>query len=172
MRRGSSTCSMPRFQVEWWKSLAQPCLNMSQRSAARPESWWRGHFGVEPQEPPMEREPLSRRRMIGTLAASAAAAMLQPLAVLAQATPMTRPIPSSGERLPVVGLGSWITFNVGDDTELRDECAAVMSAFFKAGGRLIDSSPMYGSSPAVIGYGLRKLGMPPALFSAEKVWTS
>jgi diketogulonate reductase-like aldo/keto reductase len=110
--------------------------------------------------------------MIGTLAASAAAAMLQPLAVLAQATPMTRPIPSSGERLPVVGLGSWITFNVGDDTELRDECAAVMSAFFKAGGRLIDSSPMYGSSPAVIGYGLRKLGMPPALFSAEKVWTS
>jgi diketogulonate reductase-like aldo/keto reductase len=71
-----------------------------------------------------------------------------------------------------MGLGTWITFNVGDDTELRDECAAVMSAFFVEGGRLIDSSPMYGSSPEVIGYGLRRLGMPPTLFSAEKVWTS
>jgi diketogulonate reductase-like aldo/keto reductase len=120
----------------------------------------------------MDGEPLSRRRMIGTLAASATAAMLQPFSVLTQAAPVTRPIPSSGEKLPVVGLGSWITFNVGEDAELRDECAAVMRAFFGAGGRLIDCSPMYGSSQAVIGYGLRKLGMPAALFSAEKVWTS
>ena len=91
---------------------------------------------------------------------------------LAQTDPLTRPIPSSGERLPVVGLGSWITFNVGDDPELRDECAAVMQAFFAAGGRLIDSSPMYGSSQETIGYGLRKLGRPPSLFSADKVWIS
>jgi diketogulonate reductase-like aldo/keto reductase len=72
--------------------------------------------------------------------------------------------------MPVVGLGSWITFNVGEDRELQDECAAVMAAFFAAGGRLIDSSPMYGSSQATIGYGLRKLGSPAALFSADKVW--
>ena len=84
----------------------------------------------------------------------------------------TKPIPSSGERLPVVGLGTWITFNVGRDAQARQQCTEVMRAFFAAGGRLIDSSPMYGSSQPVIGEGLRKLGLPKALFSAEKVWTS
>jgi diketogulonate reductase-like aldo/keto reductase len=98
--------------------------------------------------------------------------MLQPLSALAHGSPLTKPIPSSGERLPVVGLGSWITFNVGDDAELRDECADVMRGFFAAGGRMIDSSPMYGSSQAVIGYGLQRLRRPAALFSADKVWTS
>jgi diketogulonate reductase-like aldo/keto reductase len=104
--------------------------------------------------------------------AGSAAALLFPVPALARAAPITRVIPSSGERLPVIGLGSWITFNVGDDPELRDECAAVMRAFFAAGGRLIDSSPMYGSSQEVIGYGLAKLGRPATLFSADKVWTS
>jgi diketogulonate reductase-like aldo/keto reductase len=114
----------------------------------------------------------SRRTLLGALAASAAAAVLRPLSVLAQTSPITKPIASTGERIPVVGLGSWITFNVGDDVELRDECAAVMEAFFAAGGRMIDSSPMYGSSQAVIGYALDKLRRPAALFSADKVWTS
>jgi len=90
---------------------------------------------------------------------------------LAQGAALTRPIPSSGEALPLVGLGSWITFNVGNDREARDSCADVMRAFFAAGGRMIDSSPMYGSSQPVIGYGLQKFGAP-NLFSAEKVWTS
>ena len=121
----------------------------------------------------MAPEPtLSRRMMLGTLAASAAAVWFRPLSASAQASPITKPIPSTGERLPVVGLGTWITFNVGNDVELRDECAAVMSAFFGAGGRMIDSSPMYGSSQAVIGYGLRKLGSPTSLFAADKVWIS
>ena len=110
--------------------------------------------------------------MIGAVAAGAAAAMLRPLSTLAESAPITRRIPSSGEQLPVIGLGTWITFNVGDDTELRDECAAVMRAFFRDGGGIIDSSPMYGSSQPVIGYGLRKLGRPSGLFSADKVWTS
>lgn len=89
-----------------------------------------------------------------------------PLAVL------SRPIPSSGEQIPVVGLGSWITFNVGADLRARANCTEVMRNFFAAGGRLIDSSPMYGSSQGVIGEGLNKLGMPRQLFSADKVWTS
>jgi diketogulonate reductase-like aldo/keto reductase len=89
-----------------------------------------------------------------------------------QAGPLTKRIPSSGEEIPVIGLGSWITFNVGDDREARANCAEVMRNFFAAGGRLIDSSPMYGSSQGVIGEGLHKLGMPRQLFSAEKVWTS
>ncbi|MCC9624233.1 aldo/keto reductase [Thalassospira sp. MA62] len=85
---------------------------------------------------------------------------------------LRKTIPSTGEKIPAVGMGSWITFNVGDDIELRDQCAAVMSAFFAAGGRMIDSSPMYGSSQDVIGYGLDKLGARDKVFAADKVWTS
>jgi diketogulonate reductase-like aldo/keto reductase len=114
----------------------------------------------------------TRRAVIRAMAATAAAAMFRPLSALAHSAPITRPIPSSGEPLPVVGLGTWITFNVGDDAELREECAAVMRAFFGEGGRVIDSSPMYGSSQSVIGYGLEKLGRPSDLFSADKVWIS
>jgi len=114
----------------------------------------------------------TRRTVLQGLAATASAAML-PLHAFAQdAAFLTKPIPSTGESLPLVGLGSWITFNVGNDPKLLDECAAVMGAFFKDGGRMIDSSPMYGSSQPAIGYGLKKLGYPEALFSAEKVWTS
>ncbi len=86
--------------------------------------------------------------------------------------PLTKPIPSSGEQLPVVGLGTWITFNVGKDPQGRQQCTEVMRAFFAAGGRLIDSSPMYGSAQPVVGEGLQKLGPPKGLFSADKVWTS
>ena len=84
--------------------------------------------------------------------------------------PLARRVPSSGTLLPVVGLGSWITFNVGDDPEGRAAAAAVVAAFFAAGGRLIDSSPMYGSAQEVIGQSLAALQQPP-LFAADKVWT-
>ena len=119
-------------------------------------------------------QPVGRRWAIGRLAAGGVAALLDPRVALAQLrrTPLTRRIPSSGEELPVVGLGTWITFNVGDDPEARDQCAEVMRAFFEAGGRLIDSSPMYGSSQDVIGHGLTKLRMPAGVFSADKGWTS
>lgn len=80
------------------------------------------------------------------------------------------PTLAGGGALPRVGLGSWITFNVGNDPTARNQCADVMAAFFAAGGRLIDSSPMYGSSQSVIGEGLRKLNMLPRVFSADKVW--
>lgn len=119
----------------------------------------------------MARQP-GRRAILRALAAGTAALAL-PRWGAAQAAPVvTKPIPSSGEALPVVGLGTWITFNVGNDAAARDSCAEVMRAFFRAGGRMIDSSPMYGSSEEVIGYGLKKLGMPNQLFSATKVWTS
>lgn len=116
---------------------------------------------------------ISRRTLIHAAAAGAAAASILPPAAVGQATaPVTRSIPSSGEQIPAIGLGTWITFNVGDDPVLRDECTEVMGAFFQAGGRMIDSSPMYGSSQPVIGYGLEQLGRPQTLFSADKVWTS
>jgi len=115
----------------------------------------------------------TRRTILQGLLATASAAALVPLSAWAQGSePAIKPIPSTGERLPVVGLGTWITFNVGNDRRALDECAAVMAAFFAAGGRMIDSSPMYASSQPTIGYGLKKLGFPQALFSAEKVWIS
>jgi diketogulonate reductase-like aldo/keto reductase len=73
--------------------------------------------------------------------------------------------------LPLMGLGSWITFNVGSDARERRARAEVMRQFFAEGGRLIDSSPMYGSSQSVIGDGLRKLQAHEQVFSADKVWT-
>jgi diketogulonate reductase-like aldo/keto reductase len=90
----------------------------------------------------------------------------------ARPQPLSRTIASSGEQIPVVGLGSWITFNVGNDPPARAHCAEVMRHFFDAGGRLIDSSPMYGSSQGVIGDGLQKLSAQRRVFSADKVWTS
>jgi len=118
--------------------------------------------------------PLNRREVLGSFAGAGAA--LMPGFGLAQNTPQDRPltraVPSSSEALPIVGLGSWITFNVGEDPVARDERAEIMRAFFEDGGRLIDSSPMYGSAQPVIGYGLDKLGYPKPLFSADKVWTS
>jgi len=84
---------------------------------------------------------------------------------------ITRNIPGSGQSIPVIGMGSWITFNVGNDQSLRNDRVKVLKAFFKLGGGLIDSSPMYGSSEEVIGYCLKQIGMSKALFSATKVWT-
>jgi len=68
-------------------------------------------------------------------------------------------------------MGSWITFNVGGDQSLRDQRAEVLREFFATRGKVIDCSQMYGSSADVIGYGLEKLGRPPQLFAASKVWT-
>jgi diketogulonate reductase-like aldo/keto reductase len=116
---------------------------------------------------PDSQPALSHRHCLSTLATLAAGGL--PAAAAASAL-LQRRIPSSGERLPAVGLGSWITFNVGQDMPARDACVEVVRAFFAAGGRLIDSSPMYGSSQPTIGHALARLGQPPALFSAEKVW--
>ena len=113
---------------------------------------------------------LQRRSLLASLAA---AAVLPAGGAGAEITGLvTKPIPGTGEAMPVVGLGTWITFNVGLDPVARDACAEVMRGFFAGGGRMIDSSPMYGSSEAVIGYGLDKLGGAPGLFAATKVWTT
>jgi diketogulonate reductase-like aldo/keto reductase len=118
------------------------------------------------------RYSINRRRALALMVGAGALVGFSNESLAQVSSLLTKPIPSSGEMLPVVGLGSWITFNVGDDGELQDECASVMRAFFAAGGRLIDSSPMYGSAQRTIGYGLDKLSRPKALFSADKVWIS
>jgi diketogulonate reductase-like aldo/keto reductase len=123
--------------------------------------------------PPEEPAMWNRRRTLQALAAAGAYALVRPSPAPGEPRAiLTRPIPSTGEPLPVVGLGSWITFNVGNDPVARDACAEVMRNFVEASGRMIDSSPMYGSSQEVIGYGLRKTGLTGRIFAADKVWTS
>ncbi|MFC3693913.1 aldo/keto reductase [Chenggangzhangella methanolivorans] len=115
---------------------------------------------------------IDRRAVVAGMAALGAAGLVGAAGAQQAPKPLMKTIPSSGEAIPAVGLGTWITFNVGEDQALRDESAEVMRAFFEAGGRMIDSSPMYGSAQAVVGHGLKKLGSQQALFSAEKVWIS
>ncbi|WP_207459055.1 aldo/keto reductase [Azospirillum sp. SYSU D00513] len=82
-----------------------------------------------------------------------------------------RPIPSTGELLPVIGCGTWRTFDVGDSAEERAQRAEVLRVLFEAGGSVIDSSPMYGSSEAVVGDVLAGMGARDKAFLATKVWT-
>jgi diketogulonate reductase-like aldo/keto reductase len=133
---------------------------------------------AKPNSPPTPPgRPLQRRHWLASAAAwGAALASAGPGSGLAQAQAapgaggLTRRIPSSGEALPALGLGSWITFNVGQDAAALAACTEVVRGFFAAGGRLIDSSPMYGSSQPTIGHALAQLKHPATLFSAEKVW--
>jgi len=114
---------------------------------------------------------VDRRRWFAACAAALVAARAPAATAPGDgASLLTRPIPSSGEALPVVGLGTWITFNVGNDAAARASSTEVVRAFFAGGGRLIDSSPMYGSSQPTIGHALAQLKHPASLFSAEKVW--
>jgi aryl-alcohol dehydrogenase-like predicted oxidoreductase len=85
---------------------------------------------------------------------------------------LTRPIPSSGEPLPVVGIGTWKAFDVGTSDAERAPLAAILREFVSLGGSLIDSSPMYGRSEGVIGDLASTENLQSRLFLATKVWTS
>jgi len=84
---------------------------------------------------------------------------------------MTRKIPSTGEEIPAIGLGTWQVFDAGADAAARAPLREVLAAFAKAGGKLIDSSPMYGSSESVAGDLIAELGLRERMFVATKVWT-
>jgi aryl-alcohol dehydrogenase-like predicted oxidoreductase len=85
---------------------------------------------------------------------------------------LTRTIPVSGESVPVVGLGTWQTFDVGDGSRERAPLEAVLREFAVLGGRVVDSSPMYGRAEEVAGDLMAKLGLREKLFVATKVWIS
>src|SRR6476646_9278633 len=83
---------------------------------------------------------------------------------------LTRSIPSSGEKLPVIGLGTWRAFDVDLSAEVRRQLEGALSTFVKLGGRVIDSSPMYGRAEDVIGQLSSALGIWDRLFLATKGW--
>ena len=111
-----------------------------------------------------------RRQFLQWLAGLAAAVTLGTGQAAPNPVAIKKAIPASGEKLPVIGMGSWLTFDVGADEAARATRVQVMQAFFDQGGALIDSSPMYGSSQEVIGHGLRQIRNKGALFAATKVW--
>ncbi|CAG5068775.1 hypothetical protein DYBT9623_01507 [Dyadobacter sp. CECT 9623] len=118
---------------------------------------------------------LSRRKALQGLGATGAAMLLDPFAAAATNVPamlINRKIPSTGEKLPVVGLGSWQQFDVGTSKEDRSELRDVLSKMNELGGKVIDASPMYGRAEQVIGDLTSELKLNDQFFFATKVWTS
>lgn len=111
-----------------------------------------------------------RRQFLQWLAGLGAVTALGPGLAAPRQTAIKKAIPASGEKIPVIGMGSWLTFDVGNDAAARATRVQVMQVFFDRGGALIDSSPMYGSSQEVIGHGLRQIKNKGVLFAATKVW--
>ena len=108
-----------------------------------------------------------RRALLGAMAGLAAGS-----AFAQERSLLTKPIPSSGEPLPVIGVGTWQTFDAGSDRAERAPLREVLKTLAASGGRVIDSSPMYGSSESVAGDLVHELGLRDRLFVATKVWTS
>lgn len=111
---------------------------------------------------------MERRRFVELAGALAASPLLGKKEMLEA---ITRPIPSSGEPIPVMGMGTWLTFDVGRSQSARATRRIVLQTFFDRGGRVIDSSPMYGRSELVVGDLLPQIRPRPPVFSATKVWT-
>jgi diketogulonate reductase-like aldo/keto reductase len=114
------------------------------------------------------------RREVAKVLGGTAAALVLPMTKQAKSESsamLTRNIPSTGEQLPVIGLGTWQAFDVNLTADIRKQLQEVLSLFVKLGGRVIDSSPMYDRAESVIGDLTSALGIREKLFLATKVWT-
>jgi len=119
---------------------------------------------------------ISRRRAAKLIGATAASAFLpigtsRLFAADESSRRILRSIPSTGEKLPVIGLGSATTFDVRSGSPQAKTVGEVLALFVKHGGKLIDSSPMYGNAESLIGDLAYKAGLTKSLFIATKVWT-
>lgn len=116
----------------------------------------------------------NRREVVQSLLLAGAGAFLgrgMPASAASAPVP-SRAIPGSGERVPVIGLGTWQAFDVGSDSGGRRECADTLRTFVSEGLRVVDTSPMYGSAEAVLGELLEQADPAQHAFVATKVWTS
>jgi diketogulonate reductase-like aldo/keto reductase len=122
-------------------------------------------------------ETISRRRAAKLIGATAASALLpigtsRIFAADKSSQMVLRSVPSTGEKLPVIGIGSATTFNVRPGSPELKPLGEVLTLFVKHGGKVIDSSPMYGNAESVIGELAGKLHLRNSLFLATKVWTA
>jgi diketogulonate reductase-like aldo/keto reductase len=117
------------------------------------------------------RNPM-RRLVLQALATTAVSAAMVHRSSAEAPVMAARPIPASGEILPVVGLGTYQSFDVGREASERDPLKDVLRLFVQQGGKLVDSSPMYGPSESVVGDLAVELGITGRLFMATKVWSS
>ena len=125
------------------------------------------------------RSRLSRAQFLRGLGAAAVATVASRAApaasegdAMSKSAMITRAIPRSGEAMPVIGLGTWQTFDVGGDAAARQPLRQVVQRLIDGGGRMIDSSPMYGRAEGVTGDLVAELGARSKVFLATKVWTS
>src|SRR5512138_410185 len=125
------------------------------------------HGAPRPEDPISP--PLSRRTVLALMAAAAAA---RARGAHAAASVLTRAIPSTSEALPVIGLGTWRVFDVGGSASERAPLREVLQRFVALGGRVIDSSPMYGSAESVVGDLAAETRLAGKLFLATNVWTT
>jgi aryl-alcohol dehydrogenase-like predicted oxidoreductase len=115
---------------------------------------------------------ISRAAFLKISAGALGAAAFGPGKSIEAAEPMlTRTIPSTGKPLPVIGLGTWRVFDVGQGAADRAPLAEVLRLLFEAGGSVVDSSPMYGRAEEVAGDLLQTAGTRDRAFIATKVWT-
>lgn len=115
---------------------------------------------------------MTRRFLLSAAAATTAVSLLPHRHARAQsAAPILRAIPKTGEQVPAIGLGSFETFDVAPGAP-RDFVREVLSRFYEAGGRVIDTSPLYGMSELNIGVFAADLGITDDLFIANKTWTT
>jgi len=112
---------------------------------------------------------ITRRTVLGLMAAGAA---MRAGGAGASSPLLSRPIPSTGETIPAVGLGTWRVFDVGGSAGERAPLKDVLKSLLELGGRVVDSSPMYGTAESVVGDLAADLGITDKLFLATKVWTS
>ena len=123
---------------------------------------------------------MKRRKLLTLAPAMAVAPMIGALSPFAIAQPAPTPsqperqrnLPPGFESLPPIGMGTWLTFDVGDNEREQDQRRRVLERFFAAGGGMIDSSPMYGSAEWLLGQLLREVDHRGKLVSATKVWTA
>jgi diketogulonate reductase-like aldo/keto reductase len=117
------------------------------------------------------------RRTLLKLLAVATAAGVAPAALRAADAARSpqqmarRKVPSSGEEIPVIGMGSADTFDVGTDAAARAPLGEVLRGLVASGGSVVDTSPMYGQAEGVLGDLIHELGLRPKLWLATKVWT-
>lgn len=122
----------------------------------------------------MENKSYTRRETLKLTGLSSLGLLAYPslLSLKLKDTMLQRVIPSSNQKIPVVGLGTWQTFDVENATEKRETLTTVLTEMQNLGGTVIDSSPMYGSSERVVGDLTTKSGLADKFFYATKVWTS